>query len=300
MPATQKIDLAKHIYAYLRVWWGLVGPLTDKKCELFARSVTKWRSCFRLGKYKTLRRMYRSDSEIPGYLTAFGPRYAYTLYFLLQQCPKRPSICTKGATLSVCYVGGGSAVDLIGLLAYLEERDRIPRDLLVHFIDQSPQWRQFHNALFASIIPKYFKKTRVLPHYHDLDLCAPAPNCSPSMSGAFDADVFILSNVLSEFSERERKMMKEHLRFLFRGARRKFYLLVADSNAPKLRPRVKWVASFVDDLKFSHACLFEGEYGVDCDWLKSGTITTKIFSPGGPSFLTHVKRRGFVARVTAG
>ncbi len=79
----RQIDLASDIYAFLRSWWGLKGSsLSDKKCELLARSVSKWRKCFRDGKYSTIRKMYRKDSELAGYLTAFGPRYAYTLYFL--------------------------------------------------------------------------------------------------------------------------------------------------------------------------------------------------------------------------
>ncbi len=197
-------------------------------------------------------------------------------------------------------MGGGSAIDLIGLLAYLEERNQLPRDLEVHFIDRSPEWRRFHNALFGLILPKYFKKTRALPHYHDLDLCGPAPSYSPSMAGVFDAQVIVLSNVASEFGDRERQALMAHLRFLLRGARTKFHLLLADSNARKLRPRIAWIEDFVPDLRLSYGRLFNGEYELDCDWLKENSITKRIFSAGGPSFLTTAKRRGYIARITAG
>lgn len=296
-----KVDLALDIYIHLRNWWGLKATtLTDTKCKILSRSVSNWRKSFKKGQYAKLRRMYQSDKELPGYLAAFGPRYAYTLYFLLKGCGKTHRICTKGGTLRVCYLGGGAAIDLVGLLAYLYECGTPPRDLEVHFIDRSPQWRRFHNSLFGSILPKYFSKTRSLPHYHDLDLSGPSPNYPPSISGVFDADLFVLSNILSEFSESEQEPLKEHLRFLLRGARSSFYLVVADSNAKKLRPRLSWVEEFTAELGFPFYVQYDDQYEVACDWLEKDDVTRRIFHPKGPVFLTSVKRRGFVAKVLAG
>lgn len=296
----QKIDVAQDIHTYLRTWWGLKATaLTDTKCNVLSKSVSAWRSSFRKGLYFKLRRMYQNDKNLAGYLVAFGPRYAYTLYFLLKASKKKQQLCTKGGILRICYLGGGSAIDLVGLLALLYERGTPPRDLEVHFVDRSPQWRRFHNFLFATILPKYFSKTRVLPHYHDLDLSGPAPNYSPTISGAFNASIFVLSNVLSEFSEAEQPGIKEHLRFLLRSARTSFYLAVADSNAKKLRPRVSWLETFVADLGFSYALQFNSEYEVNCDWLEKDDVTKRVFGAAGPSFLTSIKRRGFVTKVFA-
>ena len=296
-----EIDIAQDIYSYLRGWWGLKAPvLTDTKCAILSRSVSKWRTAFRDGKYGKLRRMYQDDGDLAGYLAAFGPRYAYTLYFLFKASGKLQTLCKKGETLRICYLGGGSAIDLVGLLALLYERKTPPRELEIHFVDRSPQWRRFHNSLFGAILPKYFPKTRVLPHYHDLDLNGPAPNYSPTIAGAFDASIFILSNVLSEFSETEQDGIKQHLRFLLRSANGSFYLAVADSNARKLRPRLSWLEGFVADLGFSYYLHLSAEYEVDCNWLKKDGVTSRIFHKGGPSFLTYTKRRGFVAEVLAG
>ena len=296
-----EIDIAEDIYSYLRGWWGLKAPvLTDTKCDILARSVSEWRATFQRGKYGKLRRMYQNDKDLAGYLVAFGPRYAYTLYFLLKASGRKQDLCEKGGVLRVCYIGGGAAIDLVGLLALLYERGKPPRDLEVHFVDRSPQWRRFHNSLFGAILPKHFPRTRTLPHYHDLDLNGPAPNYSPTISGAFESSIFILSNVLSEFSEKEQDGVKEHLRFLLRSARASFYLAVADSNAKKLRPRLSWLEDFVAGLGFPYYLQFSGQVGVDCDWLKKDDVTARVFGVGGPSFLTSVNRRGFVAKVLAG
>ncbi len=228
------------------------------------------------------------------------PGTLFTLYFLLKACKKKHKICEKRGVLRVCYIGGGAAIDLVGLLSYLYERQTPPRDLEVHFIDRSPQWRRFHNALFGTILPKYFAKTRALPYYHDVDLLGPSPNYSPSIQSAFDSNLFVLSNVLSEFSDAEQRPMKEHLWFLLRCARRSFYLAVADSNAKKLRPRLSWLEEFVDRLGFRYAIQFDDEYTVSCDWLEKDKVSERIFYPTGPAFLTSVKRRGFVAKILAG
>lgn len=296
-----QIDVAIDIYDHLRNWWGLKATtLTNKKCEMLSGSVSTWRRAFRYGQYSKLRRMYDNDRNLPGYLVAFGPRYAYTLYFLLKACKKKQKLCQRGGVLRVCYVGGGPAIDLVGLLAYLYERDTAPRDLEVHFIDRSPQWRRFHNALFGTILPKYFRKTRALPYYHDLDLNGPAPDYSPSIAGVFDASLFILSNVLSEFAEKERAGIAEHLRILLRCARSSFYLVVADSNAPKLRPRVSWLDGFVAQLGFPYYAQYSGQFVVNCDWLAKDDITARIFKSRSPAFLNSVKRRGFVFKILGG
>jgi hypothetical protein len=298
--ALQKIDLALDIYDHLRNWWGLTAPgLTDKKCDLLSKSVSTWRQSFKRGQYSKVRRMYQRDKDLPGYLAAFGPRYAYTLYFLLKKCKKKQNICQKNGSLHACHIGGGAAIDLVGLLAYLYERGTPPRELIVHFIDRSPQWRRFHSSLFGTILPKYFRKTRALPYYHDVDLSGPAPSYSPSIHSAFDSTLFIVSNVLSEFAEPEQKPLKEHLRFLLRCARKSFYLVVADSNAKKLRPRISWIHDFVAKLGFPYACQLDDEFEIVCNWLKRDNTTQRIFHAPGPTFLTSAKRRGFVAKVLA-
>lgn len=293
-----QFDIANDIYDYLRLWWGLARPsLTDKKCQLLGRSVSKWRKAYRDGKYSQLRRMYSSDTDLAGYLAAFGPRYAYSLNALLEATSKRLRLCRQNEDLRVCYLGGGGAIDLVGLLAYLYQRGIRPRDAKVTFVDRSPEWRRFHNALFATILPKYFRKTRFLPYYHDVDLADPTPRYDSGIQQVLETRVFILSNVLSEFEDQS--AIREHMRFLMRGCRYTHYLIVADSSAPKLRPRVSSLDDFVADLGFPYYQYFDGVYDVDCDWLVKDEISKKVFS-GGPTFQTSVKRYGFVARILAG
>jgi hypothetical protein len=303
--AIQPVDLAPEIYTYLRQWWGLRKPqLTPKKCQLLARSIKDWRRAYTHGQHSKLVRMYNDDAALAGYLAAFGPRYAYTIRALLDSRTangnplKRHRICTAGDVLRACYIGGGSAIDLFGLLTYLYERKTPPRDMEIHFIDRSPQWRRFHNALFGSILPDYFPKTRALPYYHDTDLSNSALRYDASIQRVFDSRIFILSNVLSEFPEQ--RAIREHLRFLLRCARTTTYLVVADSSAPKLRPRLNWLRGFVESVGFPYYIQFEGKFVVSCDWLQKNGTTRQIFSPGGPSFLTSVNRWGFVAKIYAG
>lgn len=296
-----KIDLAPDIYEHARSWWGLQGStLTDTKCRILGQSIKRWRAAYRQGEYGKLRRMYQNDRELLGYLAAFGPRYAYTLYFLLHGCKKQQRICEPRGVLRICYFGGGPAIDLVGLLAYLYEKETAPRDMQVHFVDRSPEWRRFHNTLFGTILPKYFPRTRALPHYHDLDLCGPSPDYSPSLSSAFDSTIFVLSNTISEFSDKERESLKSHLRFILRAARGSYYFVVADSNAPKLRPRVSWIDGFTKDLGFKHFVQFDDSYEVECDWLVKDPVSKTIYKAGKTTFMTGVKRRGYVAKVLAG
>jgi hypothetical protein len=292
-------DLATDIYAFLRQWWGLKAErLTATKCKLLARSVREWRASYPKGNYRKLEKMYADDRALGGYLVAFGPRYAYTSYFLLKERKaKRHRICNKGDVLRACYIGGGSVIDIVGLLAYLSEQDTAPRDMELHFIDRSPEWRRFHNSLFGAILPKYFPKTRALPYYHDVDLLDPAPRYDASIHRVFDSRLFVLSNVLSEFADAE--PVCRHLRFLLRCATHPCYLVVADSNAKKLRPRLSWLTDFVRELGFPYYVQFSGSYAVSCDWLAKDETSARIFGLQGPSFLTAVSRWGFVAKIIA-
>lgn len=293
------IDVAPDLYDFIRSWWGLKSStLTDKKCELLAVSVSKWRKIYRVGSAKKLVRMYDDDRELLGYLAAFGPRYAYTVYFLLKACKVRHRICKANGSLSVCLIGGGSAIELLGLLEYLNERNTVPRDIEIHFVDRSPQWRRFHNHLFGSILPRHFPRTRVLPYYHDIDLRDPSLHYAQALSRVFDSKIFALCNVLTEFEDDI--SIREHMRVLMRLAKGTFYLLIADSNAKKLRQRVSWVADFVRGLGFPYYEQFTGSYTVECTWLKKDETTERIFFDGGPSFLKKVRRHGYVARVRAG
>lgn len=292
------IDVAPDLYEYVRNWWGLQqARLTPKKCELLAKSISKWRRCYHDTNYRQLARMYQDDGELLGYLVGFGPRYAYTLYFLLKVCQKKQRICKKNDILRVCFLGGGAAIDLIGLLAYLYELGTPPRDIEAHFVDRSPQWRRFHNTLFGAILPRYFPKTRSLPYYHDIDLADPAPRYDASILRVFASTIFVLSNVLSEFTSED--SIREHMRILMRSAKQPFYLVVADSNAKKLRPRLSWVSDFVRNLGFPYYVQYCGSYEVDCNWLQQDRTTQSIFQSGSPSFQRTVKRWGFVARVIA-
>lgn len=298
----KKIDLAADIYDYLRESWGLkADALTSKKCELLARSVKKWRKAYMAGKYKALQKMYADDDDLRGYLAAFGPRYAYQLYFLMKKRAlkyRKQSFCKANDVLRACYIGGGSAIDIFGLLAYLYEEGTPPRDMELHFIDRSPQWRRFHNKLFGAILPHYFPKTKTLPYYHDVDLSDPTPRYDATIKSVFDSRLFVLANVLSEFPDAN--PIREHLRFLLRCARNKFYLVVSDSNAKKLRPRLSWLPQFVRELGFPHYLQFAGSYTVDCNWLEKDETSSRIFcSPGGPSFMKDVNRHGFVAKIMA-
>jgi hypothetical protein len=243
--------------------------------------------------------MYNDDAALASYLAAFGPRYAYTLHALLKaRGPKKHAICSDGSTLRACYFGGGSAIDLFGLLTFLYEHKTRPRDMEIHFIDRSPQWRRFHNALFGNILPIHFPKTRALSYYHDTDLSDSILRYDTSVQRIFDTRIFILSNVLSEFPEQT--AIREHLRFLLRCTRGTTYLVVADSGAPKLRPRLNWLRDFVPTLGFPYRTQFEGTFKVNCNWLKKDAISSRIFCPGGPSFLTSVTRWGFIAKIYAG
>jgi hypothetical protein len=290
------IDVATDIYTYLGQWWGLKNPiLTDKKCELLAKSVREWRRAYKHGEYKKLEKMYDSDRALTGYLAAFGTRYAYTLYFLLKKCKLKHNICANNDVLRACYIGGGPGIDIIGLLAYLYERKTPPRDMELHFIDRSPQWRRFHNYLFGSILPKYFPKTRALPYYHDVDLNDSTPRYDPLIHRVFESRLFVLSNVLSELPDAN--AIREHMRFLLRCSKVPCYLVVADSNAKKLRPRLSWLSDFVDNLGFPYYLQYNGSYDVSCSWLDKDITSARIFSEGGPSFLTSMKRRGFVSKL---
>lgn len=299
MPRKQ-IDIGPDVYDFARIWWGLKSEaLTDKKCEILGRSVSKWRKAYKSGSFGRLRGMYDDDAQLLGYLVAFGPRYAYTLESLLQKCPKLPRLHSGTDALKLCFIGGGSAVDLLGLLVHLEEaQGKLPRDVHVHFVDRSPQWRRFHQYLFGVVIPRHFRKTRILPYYHDVDLSDPAPRYHGDISGVFDAKIFVLSNVVSEFSDRG--PLEEQLRLLTRCCRTTFTLLVADTSAPKYRPRVEWVTDFTEGLGFRYRKHFAGTYDVDCKWLDQGPTGQRVFDPrSGPHFMTSVKRWGFVAQVHA-
>lgn len=298
MSVCPEIDIAPGVYNYCRQWWGLKATLlTRTKCEILRRSITEWRSAYWKGKLSKLRSMYRSDRDLLGYLAAFAPRYAYIPYFLMKATGKDLNVCASGDHLAVCLLGGGSGVEMIGLLAYLAERKTVPRDVEIHFIDRSPQWRRFHAFLFASLMPHYFPKTRVLPYYHDLDLSNPGLRYDTALSRALDARIFLISNLLSEVENQTG--IRENLRVLLRSTRKTFFLLVADSNAKKLRPRLSWIDQFLTDLGFKHWLYLSDSFTVDCSWLKRDPTSDAIFGPPGPSFLTSVRRYGFVAKVKA-
>lgn len=228
--------------------WGASGDrLSDAQLAQTRTAAVEIRRLYRFRDTPVNKIRFEVRKNAAGYQAAFGQRHAYLTYEQLKKLEglSRESIPVPDAKgeLTVTILGAGAAVEVYGLCLFYNEFSHRIKRLRLNLVDKVEEWKPIRQVVMGRLIKDKFPKLSVFPQDIDLDLSAE----DSVQRLAFHHDkivktkILLIYNVLNEIKVENAERVWRNLKYILRQCEASVLVLVAEPNAPKARPRVKWL-----------------------------------------------------------
>jgi hypothetical protein len=190
---------------------------------------------------------YKVAKNRVGYLAAFGERHAYLAYHQLNQVnSKFPDVIpvpNKHGELTVTLVGAGPAIETYGLCLFYNESTHELKRLNLNLIEKVQEWKPTRDLVLSGLIKDVLPKVDIYQEPIEADI--KESNCVQTFATHHDSlihtNLLVIYNVLNEIEVEYSSFVLRNLSYIIRQCEQPLLVLLAEPNAKKAWPRVKWI-----------------------------------------------------------
>ena len=256
----------------VKAWGQSNDHLTDHWIARTREGILRIREVYRQHGEPVTRLQFDQLQNRAGYLGAFGERHAYLAYeHLSRVANSRPDLIPQPGPrgeLTVTLVGAGAAIELYGLLLYYNRgSSQTVRRLHVNLIDKVRGWVPVQQHVIGSLLSRAFPRVDVDPVSITVDLTHERSHdeLHKHFERLTNSDLVLVYNTLNEIEERHAHRVWQSLRYFLALNAKPVLILVAEPSAPKMQPRMTWLAdqlvrigttahqSTREEIRFDHA-----------------------------------------------